>query len=290
MGAWTFVDRRIEEVLRSLDIKAKRPDYVGRGEAASPATGLAKVHAQQQEALVRRRSACSGRRPGARRTDRRRAMTRDPGSHPGRERDHRDGGALAEAGRRGGGGGRAAGGAGDRQGHGGGQCAVRRRDREHRRREGAEVSPGAVLGAIGAPARAAAAKPRPRPPPRPPRRRCRRRRRLPAPAGAAPAQPRVEAPRAPSGPVAVPARGAAATRRCRRREDDGREEHHGGADRRRHRQGRPHHQGRRARLPVARARAPAAPAAAAGAPRARAGGGRGAGEDDPPAAHHRAAG
>jgi 2-oxoglutarate dehydrogenase E1 component len=53
MGAWHFVDRRIEKVLGGLDIKAKRPVYVGREEAASPATGLAKVHAAQQEALVR---------------------------------------------------------------------------------------------------------------------------------------------------------------------------------------------------------------------------------------------
>jgi 2-oxoglutarate dehydrogenase E1 component len=40
-------------VLRTLDIKAKRPDYVGREDAASPATGLARIHAQQQAALVR---------------------------------------------------------------------------------------------------------------------------------------------------------------------------------------------------------------------------------------------
>ncbi|MBP0462751.1 2-oxoglutarate dehydrogenase E1 component [Roseomonas sp. PWR1] len=53
MGAWTFMDRRIEGVLKTLDIQAKRPDFVGREEAASPATGLAKVHQQQQDALVR---------------------------------------------------------------------------------------------------------------------------------------------------------------------------------------------------------------------------------------------
>ncbi|MFC7475048.1 2-oxoglutarate dehydrogenase E1 component [Dankookia sp. GCM10030260] len=53
MGAWTFVDRRLEKVLKDLEIKAKRPDYVGRREAASPATGLAKVHAAEQENLVR---------------------------------------------------------------------------------------------------------------------------------------------------------------------------------------------------------------------------------------------
>ncbi|ONG52486.1 2-oxoglutarate dehydrogenase E1 component [Pseudoroseomonas deserti] len=53
MGAWTFVDRRIEKVLKELGHKAQRPTYVGREEAASPATGSAKVHQQQQEALVR---------------------------------------------------------------------------------------------------------------------------------------------------------------------------------------------------------------------------------------------
>ncbi|WP_159996236.1 2-oxoglutarate dehydrogenase E1 component [Roseomonas sp. 18066] len=53
MGAWTFVDRRIEKVLKELGHKTQRPAYVGREEAASPATGSAKVHQQQQEALVR---------------------------------------------------------------------------------------------------------------------------------------------------------------------------------------------------------------------------------------------
>ena len=54
MGAWTFVDRRIEEMLAGLDILAKRPVYVGRDEAASPATGQARVHAAEQGRLVRR--------------------------------------------------------------------------------------------------------------------------------------------------------------------------------------------------------------------------------------------
>ncbi len=53
-GAWTFVDRRLEAVLVELGGKARRPSYVGRDAAASPATGLAKVHAQQQQSLVRR--------------------------------------------------------------------------------------------------------------------------------------------------------------------------------------------------------------------------------------------
>src|SRR5919112_1853522 len=52
MGAWCFVDRRIEGVLKGLGVEAKRPSYAGREEAASPATGLAKTHAQQQESLV----------------------------------------------------------------------------------------------------------------------------------------------------------------------------------------------------------------------------------------------
>ena len=52
MGGWHFVDRRIEKVLRRLGNKAERPIYVGREEAASPATGLARTHAAQQAALA----------------------------------------------------------------------------------------------------------------------------------------------------------------------------------------------------------------------------------------------
>ncbi|HQT67773.1 MAG: 2-oxoglutarate dehydrogenase E1 component [Rhodospirillales bacterium 20-60-12] len=51
-GAWNFVDRRIEAVLDCLNMAAKRPRYVGRKPAASPATGLAKTHAAEQAALV----------------------------------------------------------------------------------------------------------------------------------------------------------------------------------------------------------------------------------------------
>ncbi|HQT62990.1 MAG: 2-oxoglutarate dehydrogenase E1 component [Acidocella sp. 20-57-95] len=51
-GAWTFLDRRIESVLVCLNNAAKRPSYVGRAAAASPATGLAKVHTAEQAALV----------------------------------------------------------------------------------------------------------------------------------------------------------------------------------------------------------------------------------------------
>jgi 2-oxoglutarate dehydrogenase E1 component len=52
MGAWHFVDRRIEQALVAIEIKAKRPRYVGRPEAASPATGLYKRHNQEQAKLV----------------------------------------------------------------------------------------------------------------------------------------------------------------------------------------------------------------------------------------------
>lgn len=52
MGAWTFVDRRIEAVLKDIGHKAGRPSYAGRAEAASPATGLLKRHNQEQAKLV----------------------------------------------------------------------------------------------------------------------------------------------------------------------------------------------------------------------------------------------
>src|SRR5438105_2109930 len=52
MGAWGFVDRRIERVLAGLDVAVKRPRFVGRAEAASPATGLFKRHQHEQAQLV----------------------------------------------------------------------------------------------------------------------------------------------------------------------------------------------------------------------------------------------
>jgi 2-oxoglutarate dehydrogenase E1 component len=52
MGAWFFIDRRLEEVLASIDAKAKRPRYVGRPEAASPATGLYRRHNLEQSKVV----------------------------------------------------------------------------------------------------------------------------------------------------------------------------------------------------------------------------------------------
>jgi 2-oxoglutarate dehydrogenase E1 component len=52
MGAWNFVDRRIEQVLAGLDIASNRPRFAGRPEAASPATGLFKRHVEEQADLV----------------------------------------------------------------------------------------------------------------------------------------------------------------------------------------------------------------------------------------------
>jgi len=51
-GAWTYLDRRLEGVLMEAKIKADRPLYVGRPEAASPATGLLSRHIFEQNLLV----------------------------------------------------------------------------------------------------------------------------------------------------------------------------------------------------------------------------------------------
>jgi 2-oxoglutarate dehydrogenase E1 component len=54
MGAWHFIDRRIERALSGANVKAKRPVYIGRAEAASPATGSARTHLKEQADLVDR--------------------------------------------------------------------------------------------------------------------------------------------------------------------------------------------------------------------------------------------
>jgi len=54
MGAWHFIDRRIERALSNIDVKAKRPVYIGRPESASPATGSARNHLKEQADLVDR--------------------------------------------------------------------------------------------------------------------------------------------------------------------------------------------------------------------------------------------
>jgi len=51
-GAWTFVDRRIEDCLNLVGRAPARPRYVGRAGAASTATGLLKRHNIEQTRLV----------------------------------------------------------------------------------------------------------------------------------------------------------------------------------------------------------------------------------------------
>ncbi|WP_417733741.1 2-oxoglutarate dehydrogenase E1 component [Roseovarius sp.] len=51
-GAWSFIEPNIEWVLTRINAKHSRPVYAGRPASASPATGLAKMHKEQQEALV----------------------------------------------------------------------------------------------------------------------------------------------------------------------------------------------------------------------------------------------
>ncbi|WP_239807159.1 2-oxoglutarate dehydrogenase E1 component [Croceicoccus hydrothermalis] len=51
-GAWFFVESQIEQALAEAEAPVRRPRYAGRQPAASPATGLASRHAEQQAALV----------------------------------------------------------------------------------------------------------------------------------------------------------------------------------------------------------------------------------------------
>ncbi len=51
-GAWFFVDRQIEQAAADAGKEEMRPTYAGREVAASPATGYAKRHKEQQRALV----------------------------------------------------------------------------------------------------------------------------------------------------------------------------------------------------------------------------------------------
>jgi 2-oxoglutarate dehydrogenase E1 component len=52
MGAWNFLDRRLEKVLLAIGAKVTRPAYVGRDAAASPATGSARTHQAEQSRLI----------------------------------------------------------------------------------------------------------------------------------------------------------------------------------------------------------------------------------------------
>ena len=52
MGAWSYIEPRIEAVLGEIGADFRRPLYVGRPEAAAPATGLLKRHLKEQAELV----------------------------------------------------------------------------------------------------------------------------------------------------------------------------------------------------------------------------------------------
>lgn len=53
LGAWHFVQEKIEDCLNKIDHKNKRPKYVGRVEAASPSAGYLKMHNVEQEKLIK---------------------------------------------------------------------------------------------------------------------------------------------------------------------------------------------------------------------------------------------
>jgi len=52
MGSWDYINEKIEAALVEMKHKTKRAHYIGRAEAASPATGLLKTHLEQQAKLV----------------------------------------------------------------------------------------------------------------------------------------------------------------------------------------------------------------------------------------------
>jgi 2-oxoglutarate dehydrogenase E1 component len=53
MGAWMFLDRRLERILEEIGAAKTRPIYVGRPAAASPSTGMLGRHQAEQEEVVR---------------------------------------------------------------------------------------------------------------------------------------------------------------------------------------------------------------------------------------------
>jgi len=51
-GGWAFMEPNLEWVLNRINAASSRPNYIGRASSASPATGLASTHKDQQEALI----------------------------------------------------------------------------------------------------------------------------------------------------------------------------------------------------------------------------------------------
>ena len=52
MGAWSFIEPRLEETLTALGAKNRRVRYIGRAAAASTATGIAANHKKEQQAII----------------------------------------------------------------------------------------------------------------------------------------------------------------------------------------------------------------------------------------------
>jgi 2-oxoglutarate dehydrogenase E1 component len=52
MGAWSFMEPNIEWTLEQISAKSRRPRYVGRPAAASPATGLMSRHKRELEDML----------------------------------------------------------------------------------------------------------------------------------------------------------------------------------------------------------------------------------------------
>ena len=52
MGAWKYLSHSFEKVLIDIDAKNTRPLYIGRDKRASPATGYARIHNQEQNTLI----------------------------------------------------------------------------------------------------------------------------------------------------------------------------------------------------------------------------------------------
>jgi 2-oxoglutarate dehydrogenase E1 component len=52
MGAWSFLDRRLENVLTELSAQHPRPLYVGRTASAATATGVLSRHLAEQQQVV----------------------------------------------------------------------------------------------------------------------------------------------------------------------------------------------------------------------------------------------
>ena len=53
MGAYGFIKRRIESVMKEVNVKQKKLLYVGRRAAASPATGVFDRHLANQKNILR---------------------------------------------------------------------------------------------------------------------------------------------------------------------------------------------------------------------------------------------